>query len=204
MSTEVGPACVTVLVAACRGHALLVHSGQTITVTNPHGTQVGDFWAFNSQDLDEYFSMPHTRGAVRRLNPCVGDVLVTNRRRPILEFIGDSSPGIHDTLVAACDAARYQDLGYAGYHKNCADNLREALTVLGLHTALVPQPLNLWMNIPVDGRGGLDFRRTVAKPGDWVSFRSLMSSVIVLSACPMDLNDINGGTQRELHLAVSR
>ena len=43
-----------------------------------------------------------------------GDFLVTNRRRAILYFAEDTSPGIHDTLMAACDVYRYGLL-------NCAD-----------------------------------------------------------------------------------
>ena len=38
----------------------------------------------------------------RRSSPA-GDALVTNRRRPILTLVEDTSPGLHDTLIAACD-----------------------------------------------------------------------------------------------------
>ena len=48
--------------------------------------------------------MEHTRTSISRLVPKVGDdVLVTNDRRPILTLIKDTSPGIQDTLIAACD-----------------------------------------------------------------------------------------------------
>ena len=47
--------------------------------------------------------MEHIRTSISRLVPKVGDVLVTNHRRPILALIEDTSPGIHDTLIAACD-----------------------------------------------------------------------------------------------------
>ena len=42
----------------------------------------------------------------------VGDVMVTSRRKPILTVIEDTGPGVHDTLVAACDHHLYeQQLG---------------------------------------------------------------------------------------------
>src|SRR3546814_4940061 len=41
----------------------------------------------------------------------VGDILYSNRRRPILTLVEDSSPGIHDTIIAACDSNRYKFLG---------------------------------------------------------------------------------------------
>ena len=41
-----------------------------------------------------------------------GDVMVTSRRKPILTVIEDTGPGVHDTLVAACDHHLYeQQLG---------------------------------------------------------------------------------------------
>ena len=53
----------------------------------------------------------------------VGDVLVTNKRRPILTFIEDTSPGVHDTCMSACDIYRYRGLGVTGHHDSCTDNL---------------------------------------------------------------------------------
>jgi uncharacterized protein YcgI (DUF1989 family) len=40
-----------------------------------------------------------------KIYPEVGWTFVTNERRPILEFIDDTSPGRHDCLAAACDKA---------------------------------------------------------------------------------------------------
>ena len=44
----------------------------------------------------------------------------------------DTTEGVHDTLIAACDRARYVELGGGEGHRNCTDNLIEALEVLGL------------------------------------------------------------------------
>ena len=53
----------------------------------------------------------------------VGDVLVTNKRRPILTLVEDTSPGVHDTCMSACDIYRYRGLGVEGHHDSCTDNL---------------------------------------------------------------------------------
>lgn len=42
----------------------------------------------------------------------------------------DTTKGIHDTMIAACDSARYVELGGRKDHRNCADNLVEGLQVL--------------------------------------------------------------------------
>ena len=53
----------------------------------------------------------------------MGDVLVTNKRRPILTLVEDTSPGVHDTCMSACDIYRYRGLGVEGHHDSCTDNL---------------------------------------------------------------------------------
>ncbi|MEO1398833.1 MAG: DUF1989 domain-containing protein, partial [Pseudomonadota bacterium] len=40
-------------------------------------------------------------------------VLVTNRRRPLNEIDEDTSPGVHDILIACCDQPRYTASGQA-------------------------------------------------------------------------------------------
>jgi uncharacterized protein YcgI (DUF1989 family) len=69
----------------------------------------------------------------------------------------DTSGGIHDTLIAACDRYRYAFLGVEDYHDNCTDNLFARKGELGLVPAEVPSPLNLFMNIPWTADGTLGF-----------------------------------------------
>jgi len=134
-------------IPARRGKAAHVARGQHITVINTHGEQVVDSWAFNGDDLSEFMSMEHTRAHTLRLVPRVGDILRSNRRRPIFTLVEDTSGGVHDTLIAACDRYRYAFLGVEGHHDNCADNLMAGLAELGLKVSHVPSPFNLFMNI---------------------------------------------------------
>ena len=106
-------------IPARRGAAAFVRRGQMVQVINTHGEQVVDTWAFVRHDLREFMSMEHTRATLVKIMPAVGDCLFTTRRRPILKIVEDTSPGIHDTLMAACDSHRYGLLGCTGYHDNC-------------------------------------------------------------------------------------
>ena len=146
-------------IPARQGKAAHVSKGQTVRVINTRGQQVVDTWAFNADDLHEFMSMAHSRVALGRIIPGVGDGLVTNRRRPILTLVEDTSGGIHDTLFAACDRWRYEMLGCTEYHENCTDNLAAALATLGLAPPKTPAPLNLFMNIPV-----IDGNRVEVRP----------------------------------------
>ncbi len=180
-------------VPARQGRAVRVARGQALRIVNTFGHQVVDFWAFDARDLGVYLSMEHTRAALSRLTPRAGDILVDNRREPMLAFESDTSPGVHDTVIAPCDPARYAQLGCAPGHASCADNLHRALESLGLAVPTCPASFNLWMNIPVSESGDLEWRETVAKPGDSVVFRALIDCIMVMSACPQDVIRINAG-----------
>ncbi|MGE0873145.1 MAG: DUF1989 domain-containing protein [Burkholderiales bacterium] len=191
-------------IPARRGVAQRMKKGQVLKVVNTHGSQVVDFWAFNAADLGECMSMEHSRAAILRIIPKVGDTMVTNRRRPILTIVDDSSPGVHDTLIAACDVYRYQLLGCKEYHDNCTDNLGRALDAIGLKRVLTPSPFNLFMNIPVSRDNAVSFDPPVTRPGDAISFRAEMDAIVAFSACPQDMVPINGAacTPTDAHYRI--
>jgi uncharacterized protein YcgI (DUF1989 family) len=193
-----------IAIPARRGKAARVREGETVKVINTHGQQVVDTWAFNARDLLEFMSMEHSRVAIEKIVPEVGDVLVTNRRRPILQVVEDTTPGIHDTLIAACDRYRYELLGCKEHHDNCADNLAAALMELGEVCPEIPSPLNLFMNIPVTDGRYIAFRPPVCQAGQYVAFRATMDLIVVFSACPQDIVPINGIAciPTEAHFAV--
>ena len=193
-----------VTIPARSGKAAPVARGQKIKVINTHGEQVVDTWAFAQQDLREFMSMEHTRATLTKMRPEVGDALYSNRRRPILTLVEDTSPGVHDTLIAACDDYRYGLLGCTEYHDNCTDNLAAALYRLGLTPPETPSPLNLFMNIPWEADGGLAFAEPVSKKGDYVLFEANLDVIVAFSACPQDILPINGTTHAptEAHFQI--
>ncbi len=186
------------------GMACRVAAGQSVRVVNAHGQQVVDTWAFNAADLSESMSMEHSRTHLSRILARVGDSMVTNKRRPILTFLEDTTAGLHDTLLAACDRYRYELLGCDEYHDNCTDNLAAAMAELGLAAPETPSPWNLFMNIPVAPDGELSFQPPVCGPGDHVLLRAEMDCVVAFSACPQDIVPINGVacTPTEAHFEV--
>jgi uncharacterized protein len=191
-------------IPARKGKAVRVRKGQRIKVINTKGQQVVDTWAFNANDLHEFMSMEHSRVAIGKIIPLIGDVLVTNRRRPILTLVEDTSGGIHDTLFAACDRWRYEVLGHRGYHDNCTDNLAAGLAVLGLTPPETPAPLNLFMNIPVVDGNRVEVRPPVSTPGSHVTLIADLDCIAAFSACPQDMVPVNGLDMQptEAHLEI--
>lgn len=182
-------------IPAREARAVVVRAGQSLTIVNTHGSQVCDFWAFNALDRNEFLSMPHQHAVSSGVRLRQGDALVSNARRPLMTLVEDTSPGVHDTVVAACDVHRYRQLGAHGYHDNCTDNLKQALLAIGRHPSGVPAPLNIWMNTPVAADGSISWLAPVSSKGDRFVLRAEMDVVAVMSACPQDMVPINGADQ---------
>lgn len=180
-----------VIDARC-GIAVRLAVGQVLRIVNPSGLQVCDFWAFAQDDLNHHMSMAHVHTDLGSIFPRVGDRLVSNLRQPLMTLRADTSPGVHDTIIACCDHARYQNLGCEGYHDNCADNLRMALGAIGLRAPMIPAPFNIWMNVPVGNTGSTHFAPPVSNAGDHVDLRAEAAVIAVMSACPQDMTPVNG------------
>lgn len=129
------------VLAAGTGAAYHLPAGASATIVNRHGAQVVDTWALVVADPSERLSMPHTRGTASRLSVNGGDDLYSDHRRALPRLARDTSPGLHDTLIPACDRERYRLLGHQGFHRNCRDNFADAVGPLGLPTE-APAPLN--------------------------------------------------------------
>jgi hypothetical protein len=192
----------TLRVPAGEGRAVLVGEGQCFRVVDVAGGQVGDLFAFTAADPGEFASASHTRVAIGKLFPRDGDPVLTNRRRPILSVLEDTSPGWHDMLYAACDPARYASLGAPGPHRSCAGNLAEALAGQGVEAGPVPQPINVFMDVRARPDGTLVSSPASSRPGDYLAFRAAQECIVVLSSCPMDIVPISSGGITPLELQI--
>lgn len=183
-------------IPAREGRAVRLNAGDRLFILNEAGHQVCDFFAL-AADIGgahpaEMLSMSHTRTALGKVYVGAGDTLVTNRRRPLIEIVEDTSEGVHDILIACCDAPRYAQLGAEGYHDNCADNFRMALEAIGVTPVHVPDPFNIWMNIPVAENGCYRWTPPASAPGDHVTLEAKAPCIAVMSACPQDMTPVNG------------
>lgn len=193
----------SVVVQAQTGMAVRVDAGSLISVVDIEGTQVGDMFAFSLEDPSEHLSTGHTRSINRTLFPEIGQPFMSNRGRPILTFVNDSSPGHHDMLFAPCGPAVYRlKFGVEGWHPTCEENFELAVKELGYDFSSIPDPVNVFQNSPlVDGT--LVLKRAETQPGDRFTVRAEMDLVFVLTACSSDLAPTNGGRCTSLGIEVS-
>ncbi len=177
---------------ARHGRALRLACGDAVELVNLHGTQVADCWAVSAADPLEHMAMDQTRSVNSTIRPFRGMRFVSNRRRPMLALEEDTSPGLHDTLLCACNEAIYRELGCDPGHRSCEANLHEALASLGIRLPFTPAPFNVFMNVPLSADGAIERVPPASRPGDHVRLRALMDVVVAFSACPQDVTPING------------
>jgi len=191
-----------ITIPGAQAKAFYLKRSEQIKVVNLEGSQVVDAWAFCTEHPEEFMSTEHTRSCLEKLIPAVGDALYSNRRRPILRVTEDTSPGVHDLLLSACDADRYRLLGFEGFHRNCADNLREALAELGVKPPEVPSPFNIFENVSISDNGKLSIEPPVVSAGESISLCAELDVILVLSCCPMDIALTNGADRRSKPVRV--
>jgi uncharacterized protein len=190
-------------VPARTGAAVDVAAGQELAIVDVDGGQVGDFFAFNRDDPTEYLSASHTRAFTSRVFPAIGQSFMSSSRRAMLRVVADTSPGYHDLLIAACDPARYRQLGVNGWHASCAENVGTALAARGMVATHVPQPFNVFMRTPATLDGSIVWLPAQTKAGDRFEMVAEMDLIVVLSACPSELSGINAGELSDLALEIS-
>jgi len=192
-----------IVVPAREARAVMLTTGDQLRIVDIEGGQVADVFVFTGDHTTEYLSAAHTRAHSSRLFPEVGGTFVTNERRPILSLREDTSPGIHDMLMAPCDPQRYAALGYPD-HASCVANLHAALASVGRTVPDVFQPINVFMNVPVGSDGTLSWLPAKSLPGQSITLGAMLDCVVVVSACPQDLIPINGGEPTALGLEITR
>ena len=177
-------------IPARAGVALPLQRGQTVKIINTHGAQIVDFWALSASNPFKYLSMPHTHAILRKTVPKSGDTLYSSTSRPMMLFEEDTTKGDHDTLIAACNPARYEKMGVEEWHASCEENYLTAVSNVKLEGEFpktAPTPFNLFMNTHVEVDGRIGYGKPTSEKGQYVCFKALTDVVVVVSACPMDV-----------------
>lgn len=195
---------ITKPVPASSAVGIELEKGDRFRVVNCDGGQVGDLFAVRRDDTEELLGMPQTRTFYRRLNVTIGDTLLSNRHNAMLTVTADTTSGTHDSLLPACSPGRYKSLGGSAEHPNCEQNYADALAALtrGTVAAAVHQPLNCFQATNLTESGELLSVPSDAQTEQYIEFEAQLPLLVVVSACPMDISPINGGTSKSLRIDV--
>jgi uncharacterized protein YcgI (DUF1989 family) len=193
----------SVVVPARQGHAVLVRAGESVDVVDVEGAQVADVWAIDADNHARWLSTSHTRDYLERLFPRVGECFVDQQYEPIMEFVADMSPGLHDMLFPACNPALYDREGLVG-HPNCADNFRAVSAAHGVVLPALPDPVNLFQNSAPGPDGKMTVLAARSRPGDGVTLRAVRDVLVAVTACAVDFWPTNGDRCGPLQITVRR
>ncbi len=192
----------SVRIAPYSGQAIRVSAGEFIRIIDPKGQQVSDLWAFVVGDTLDWLSTSQTRDINESLFPAVGESFYSDKGRPLLTLVENGSPGPHDMLFPACNAALFERAGLPG-HANCRDNLLKAMQEENISLPFVPDPVDFFQNSLPSPDGKLDVFASINPPGGFVVLRTECDLLLVITACSVDFHPTNGDCCTEIDVSVS-
>jgi uncharacterized protein YcgI (DUF1989 family) len=153
-------------------------------VIDPQGQQVSDLVAFARDDHAEYLSSGRSIDYASRLFLTTGDLLYSNRSRPMLAIVEDTC-GRHDFTLTPCSKDTFSII--YGEHEGrpgCEGNLAQVLAPHGIGVDRIPIAFNVFMHVAVDAESGrIEVRPPLSAPGDHVRFRAEMPLLVAMTAC---------------------
>lgn len=178
-------------------------AGQTLTVVDPTGGQVSDFFALAADDLDEWLSSGRTIDYGNKMFPTTGDLLYSNRSTPMARIVEDSC-GRHDFILTPCSQQTfdllYPELGGA-HHPSCFENLCTHLAPFGVRPDQISTTLNIFMNVWSDPSGALHIDTPTSVAGERFVLRAEKDLVVGLTACSAEKS--NGGVCKPIDYEVN-
>jgi len=171
-------------IAPCSGRAVELDLGDELIVLDPMGQQVSDLTAFAREDRDEYLSSGRSIDYASKLWLTTGDVLYSNRSRPMFTIVEDSC-GRHDFTLTPCSKRMFELLyGETEGRPGCEGNLAAALAPYGIGIDRIPIAFNIFMHVAVDAdTGAIAVRPPLSRPGDFIRLRAQMPLVVAMTAC---------------------
>lgn len=168
----------------CSAVALELAAGDVLEVIDPEGEQVSDLTAFHADDTREYLSSGRSIDYASRLFLTTGDLLYSNRSRPLFEIIDDTC-GRHDFTLTPCSKDTFAILyGEEEGRPGCEGNLAGVLAPYGIDVDRIPVAFNIFMHVAIaPDTGAIRVLPPRSRPGDFIRLRALQPLIVGLTAC---------------------
>lgn len=185
------------------GVGMALRAGQSLTILDPTGGQVSDVFCFSAHDHGEWLSSGRTIDYGNTIYVTTGDVLYSNRSRPMATIVADTC-GCHDFLLTPCSQDTF-DLLYpeheGRYHPSCFENLCGAFEQFGIGADQISTTLNVFMNVWTDPAGELHIDPPASRAGDRFTLRAEMDLHVGITACSAEKS--NAGVCKPIDYLVS-
>ena len=201
---EEGTARYSETVRAGDGWLHIVKKGQTLRIVDVGGNQSADTLFYNADDISERYSVQQTLQRQRNALIGLGSVLYSNDDRPLLTVTADTC-GDHDTLGSACSCESNM-IRYSfdrRYMHACRETfLKTILASPDMDKRDQANNLNLFMYVPLDSKGNLNFADGISGPGKYIEFRAEMNVIALVSNCPQLNNPCNAYNPTPLRMVI--
>lgn len=184
-----------------------LRKGQFVQILDVEGQQCSDFMAMRAESLDagleRHIDSTVSRTMSRSAYPLPGlhDKFYDQDMRPLLAVRQDTV-GRHDTFALACTARGYEERGFPG-HLNCSDNISAAFGPYGIQPRRAWPAVNFFFNSWIDwAEHHIAADEAWSRPGDYVLLQALTDLVCVSTACPDDVDPINGWNPTDIHVRI--
>ncbi|HYY14545.1 MAG TPA: urea carboxylase-associated family protein [Chthoniobacterales bacterium] len=165
------------------GTAFELAKGQSLRVIDLEGEQVADLVAFNAAERNEWLCSGRSIDYANRIYLTTGDVLYSNRSRPMFTILQDDV-GRHDFLLTPCSRETFAIIyGQKSYRPNCFENLAMHLARFGIAPDSIPTTFNIFMNVEIDRAGKMSILPPRSRAGDSLALRAEMHVIVGLTAC---------------------
>lgn len=196
-------------VSRATAYAYTVKKGEYIQIIDVEGRQCSDFMAMNTTALaagkERYIDSTVSRSLAVGAYPQPGlhDKFYDQDMQPLLAVVQDTA-GRHDTFALACTEYGYAERGFPG-HVNCSDNISAAYAKYGIQPRRAWPAINFFFNSWIDPNSHqLGSDESWSRPGDYVLMQALTDLTCVSTACPDDIDPINGWNPTEIHVRIYR
>lgn len=185
------------------GAGFRLNAGQELLVVDPTGGQVSDLYAVGAEDIEEWLSSGRTIDYANKVFLTVGDVLYSNRSRPMFTIVEDTC-GRHDFTLTPCSQETF-DLLYPEHagaaHPSCLDNLHQGLARFGVAKDRIATSFNIFMNVWTDPDGTLHIDPPRSTAGARFRVRAEQDVLVGLTACSAEKS--NGGVCKPIDYQLS-
>lgn len=185
-----------IVIPAQHARACVVKRGQVMRIFPMGDGQVGDCIFYNEHDSKEWFHVGQTWSynvnfdggtskSPKRLysKPPRDNVMLT-----VLE---DTYPNHWGNNGARCTAKIYERRDNIIGHRNCQDNLTEAIAPFDLTGDDVMDVFNVFMNVDLHPNGTFSIKPSLVTKDDYIDMRAEMDLLAAVSACPADTSPLN-------------
>lgn len=185
------------------GVAFRVTKGSLLRIASPTGVQVSDLFCVPADDLREALSSGRSIDYADKLWLTTGDVLYSNRSRPLMVIERDDV-GRHDLTLTPCSPEMFIKLrGDDGTHPSCFENLRRPLERFGVDRDTITCSFNVFMDVRFHPETG---KMTIGPPpcraGDAIELRAETELLVGLTACSSE--NTNDGSLKPIDFMLVR